>query len=111
MLLSILSHYVPDISDFLLLVISILLTVISLYSRQQVRKMDRFMTQNTVDHLNMERRQIKNEQWIKSVHQFEIEPTIKKVAQNEKDIVDIRGDLRAHGGRLKKIEEKKEGVL
>ena len=106
--LSILSHYMPDIGDLFLLVISALLTLVTIYSKQQVTKMDRFMRENTTDHLNMEKRLVDIDTWTKAVHESEIAPTLKKANKNEKEIIDIRGKVRNHEGRILKIEKKIE---
>lgn len=103
---SILLNYVPDVGDFLLLIISVLLGYIAYISQRNMKRFDDFAKQNTVDHLNMEKRQIRSDEMLKSMHNFEINPVIKKAADNERHIVEIRGTLRNHEGRIKSVEKR-----
>jgi hypothetical protein len=108
MILSILSSYLPDIGDLFLLIISVLLGLVAFFSKQQVNKMDKFMRDNTVDHMNMEKRLVDIDTWTKAVHETQIEPTLQKANKNEKEIIDIRGKVRNHERRISKIEMKIE---
>ena len=105
-LISILSRYMPDIGDIFLLVISALLTLITIFSKQQLGKMDKFMKENTVDHMNMEKKLINIDTWTKSIHETQIEPTLQKANKNEKEVLDIRGKVRNHEGRITTLEKK-----
>jgi len=106
MILSILSNYLPDIGDFLLLIIAALVGLLTFFSKKQVDKMEKFMTQNTADHMNIEKRLVDVDTWTRSIHETQIQPTLKKANKNEKEIIEIRGEVRNHEGRITTIEKK-----
>lgn len=106
MILSVLTNYIPDLGDFFLLIISVLLGLITMLSKKQVDKMEKFMTQNTVDHMNIEKKLVDVDTWTKSIHETQIEPTLKKANENEKNLINIRGQVRDHEGRIINLEKK-----
>lgn len=106
MILSILTNYIPDVGDFLLLIISVLLGLLTMFSKQQVEKMDRFMRENSADHMNMQKQLVDIDTWTKSIHKTQIEPTLKKANENEKNLINIRGQVRDHEGRIINLEKK-----
>ena len=107
-ILSILSTYVPGVGDFLLLVISALLSLIVYYSKKHYEKTESFVRENNASHLNIEKKLENVDTWTRSVHKTEIEPTKKKADKNENEIIGIKGVIKNHEGRINRIEKKVE---
>ena len=105
-ILSILSTYVPDVGDFLLVVISALLSFIVYYSKKHIEKTEEFMTENTASHLQLEKKLENVDTWTRAIHKTEIEPTVQKADNNENEILTLKGSVKDHEGRIIRIEKK-----
>ena len=104
-LISILSNYVPDVGDFFLMIISVLMSVLTIIGRKQLSQFSNFRKENTVDHLNMEKKLIELQTWAKETNKNKIDPAFKSSEENEKNLIDVRGRIRNHEGRIVRIEK------
>ena len=96
----------PETGDLLLLVISGLLTVIAVYSKRHIDRIDSMMKANTEQHSNIEKKLSSVDTWTKAVHEAEIIPVVKRSEKNERDIVGIKFVQNEHGESIKEIKKK-----
>ena len=105
-LISILSNYLPDIGDLLLLIITILSGMITVYPKQQVSKIEKMSLKNSEDHEKMWKGISAIDTWTKAIHETQIEPTLRKANANEEKILRIEPKIEDHERRIIVIEKK-----
>ena len=100
--------FIQDASflDFVMVLVTFLLGLVAYYSQQQAKSIKEFRKENTVDHLNMEKKMVEIDTWTKSIHKSQIAPAFKLSQKNENEIIDIRARVRNHEGRIIEIEKK-----
>jgi hypothetical protein len=101
-------QFVHDASflDFIMVLVTFLLGLVAYYSQQQAKSIKEFRRENTVDHMNIEKKIVEMDTWTHSVHENQIEPAFDLSKKNQLEIIDVREKVRNHEGRIKKIEQK-----
>jgi hypothetical protein len=95
-----------DFVDLAVALIVFLLGTIAYYSQQQAKSVKEFRRENTVDHMNIEKKIVEMDTWTHSVHENQIEPSFELSKKNQLEIIDVREKVRNHEDRIVTIEEK-----